>query len=270
MKQGEAPADVDRDILAKIASGEKIGSLQGSSSKYRELATGILLQYADSEMAGGAGYAGVLSQAPSLNERVRLAAIMYEKLSLAQKTYQLVRETGINIDKYIASHCWESRLERNVFLGYRRASSDKRLNALMYPLQGWSDQAIFTFLMASMACLQLEDFSKSSLYPWSQLALSHLPIERTHKEFGLACIERLSHVESELGQMQLSIRYWYQKVLACFGSPHSEGNAQYLEFALKCSRNEEIAGRWENDLLSELSVFGIYPPRDASSSCSNT
>lgn len=255
--KGEALSADDRGLLERISHGESVLTLQESSGKYRELSTGILLQYADSEMSGGAGYARAVSMAPSLAERVALAKITYEKLSLAQKTYELVAQTGINIDKYIASHCWEARLERNVSLGYRRTSADKRVNALMYPLQGWSDLAMFTYLMASMACLQLGDFSKSSFKPWAILAGNHLPVESAHRDFGLDCIEKLSSNEHELGQLQLSMRYWYEKVLVCFGPPNSERNSQYLEFGLKTSRNEDLSNRWETEICATLSRFGI-------------
>lgn len=257
MRQGDSLTEDDRALLQKIASGKGVPGLQESSSKYRELATGILLQYADSEIAGSAGYAKAFPLAPSLLERIAIARITQEKLSLAQKTYELVSQTGVNIDKYIQGHCWEARLERNVSLGYRRTSGDKRVNALMYPLQGWCDLAVFTYLMAAMACLQLEDFSKSSFQPWAELAKSHLPVEASHREFGFACIEKLSLQESELRQMQLSMRYWFPKVMACFGPPHSERNAHYLEFGLKVSRNEDLCSKWESEVCAALSAFGI-------------
>lgn len=247
----------DRLLLSKIASGKPVASLPESSGKFRELAVGILLQYADSEMSGAAGYARVLALAPSLAERLALARITYEKLSLAEKAYALVSQSGINIDKYISSHCWDARLERNVSLGYRRSSGDKRVNALMYPLEGWCDLAIFTYLMASMACFQLEDFSKSSFEPWAKLSKDHLPVESMHRDFGLSAVERLSKSETELRQMQLAMRYWYQKVLACFGPPNSERNVQYIEFGLKTARNEDLAAAWESQVCGTLAKLGI-------------
>jgi 1,2-phenylacetyl-CoA epoxidase catalytic subunit len=256
----EALSDADRIVLEKIAAGQPIPNLQEVSGKYRELATGILLQYADSEMAGGAGYSTLLPLAPSLAERVALASITYEKLALAQKTYTLVSQTGINIDKYIASHSWEARLGRSAALSYRRMAADKRVNALMYPLQSWNDLVVFTYLMANMACLHLQDFSKSSFEPWAQLAQAHLPIEKTHRDFGITCIARLSEKDSELRQMQLSMQYWYHKVLACFGLPNSERNSLYLNFGLKLSKNEELSSTWESEVRLALRNYGIDTP----------
>jgi len=260
MSTVEALSDADRVVLNEIAAGKSIPNLQDSSGKYRELATGILLQYADSEMAGGAGYSTLLPLAPSLAERVALASITHEKLALAQKTYTLVTQTGINIDKYIASHSWEARLGRSAALGYRRMAADKRVNALMYPVHSWNDLVIFTYLMANMACLHLQDFSNSSFEPWAQLAQAHLPIEKTHRDFGLSCIERLSTKESELRHMQLSMQYWYHKVLACFGLPNSERNSLYLVFGLKFSKNEDLSSAWEKEVKLALRNFGIETP----------
>ncbi len=256
MKQLEI-SEEDRLLLEKITAGKNILTLQESSSKYRELASGILLQYADSEMAGAFGYSTAIALAPGLAEKAALAKITYEKLSLAQKTYELVAQSGMNIDKYTSSHCFEARLQRNVSLGYRRSSQDKRVNALMYPLQGWPDLAIFTYLMASMACLLLEDFSHSSFHPWAELSAAHLPIEKSHKDFGYLCIEKLSKIESEKQLLMLSMQYWYQKVLVCFGPPNSDRNAQYIEFGLKSKKNEELACIWEAQLKQELEGFAF-------------
>jgi 1,2-phenylacetyl-CoA epoxidase catalytic subunit len=226
-----------------------------ASPKYRELATGILLQYADSEMAGAAAYEGAFSLAPQLSERIEVARIAFEKLALAEKTYALVADTGINIDRYVQSHCWQSRLHRSVDLDFRRAASDKRVNALMFPVEGWADLCMFTYLMASMACLQLTDFSKSSFEPWADLAVSHNTTEALHRDFGLLAIERLSHLQRE--QLRLSLNYWRAKVLACFGPADSQRNARYLEFGLKTKRNEQLACEWQTSVDSDLRRLGI-------------
>lgn len=244
----DALSESDQALLAGIAEGQSVTNLQNCSSKYRELVTGILLQCADSEMAGALGFAAALSLPPSLAEKTALARIAYEKLALAEKTYELAGQTGINIDKYIASHCWEARLGRSASLGYKRISADKRLNALHFPIQSWSDLAVFTYMMSSVACLQLEDFCSSSFQPWSALASVHLPIEKSHKEFGLAALKKLMQSESELGAIKLSFNYWSDKVLACCGPPSSERNSLFLGFKLKASKNEDIANRWRAEM----------------------
>ncbi|MBX9573476.1 MAG: phenylacetate-CoA oxygenase subunit PaaI [Candidatus Obscuribacterales bacterium] len=250
-------SDSDRALLSTIVDGKPVTNLQSSSGKYRELVTGILLQYADSEMAGGVGFAGALSLAPSLLEKTALAKIAYEKLNLADRTYQLVAQTGINIDKYIASHCWDARLGRTATLGYKRISADKRLNSLHFPIQGWADLAVFTYLMAGVACIQLEDFCSSSFEPWSQLAEAHLPIEESHREFGLNALRRASKFEQELSSIRLSVCYWYDKVLACCGPPSSDRNSLFLEFKLKASKNEDIAIRWQHEVANALAEINV-------------
>lgn len=246
--------------MTGISTGQNISNLQDSTGKYKELATGILLQYADSEMAGATGYAASLSLPPTLAERVQLARIAYEKFALAEKTYELVGQTGINVEKYIASQCFEARLQRNVSLGFRRASGDKRVNALMYPIEGWSDLTVFTYLMSSMACLQLDDFSRSSLSPWAQLAAAHLPVEVSHRDFGLDCIKRLALHADKHAQLKLSMNYWYSRVAACFGPPDSERNVQYIEFGLKTRRNEELSREWQSRMTEQFAVFGLVIP----------
>lgn len=257
METVSALSESDRSLLAGISEGKSVTNLQTSSSKYRELVIGILLQCADSEMAGGLGFAAALSLPPSLAEKTALARIAYEKLTLADKTYQLAAQTGINIDKYIASHCWEARLGRSAVLEYKRISADKRLNALHFSIECWSDLIVFTYMMASVACLQLEDFCSSSFEPWSELASTHLPIEKSHKEFGLSALRKASHSESELTAIRLSFNYWYEKVLACCGPPSSVRNALFLGFKLKASKNEDIAKRWQAEMAETFANLNV-------------
>ena len=231
-----------------MSSIQLVESLQEGTAKYRELATGILLQYADSEMAASAGYASLLHLAPHIHERLELSSISYEKLVLAERAYQLISQTGMNVEKYVSSHCWESRLHRDLNLGYRRASADKRVNALMFPIQSWEDLLIFTYLMAAMASLQLQDFSRSSFTPWAKLAANHIGIEDSHRDFAGTRIEKLSNDPSHKEQLLQSLRYWRPRVYACFGPADSERNQQYIELGLKSRRNEELSARWQSDI----------------------
>ncbi|MBX9722530.1 MAG: phenylacetate-CoA oxygenase subunit PaaI, partial [Candidatus Obscuribacterales bacterium] len=197
----------DKQLIDEIASGKQVKVEQDSSPKYRELATGLLLQLADSELAGAAGYGQLVNLAPSLSARIELSQVVHDKFAMAESAYKVIEGLGVNVEKYFLLHSWESRIQRHAQLGYRRASSDKRLNALMFPLSNWADLSVFTYLMATMAHLQFEEFSAASFSPLAQLAANSMPIEKLHAEFGLKWLSNLIEVERQ--EAQLSIYYWH-------------------------------------------------------------
>lgn len=224
----ERLTEKDKQLIVDIAGGQQVAAEHESSPKYRELVTGLLLQLADSELAGASGYGQILNLAPSLICRVELSSIVNDKFCQAQNAYEIIRNLGVNVEKYFLLHAWESRIQRHAQLGYRRASSDKRLNALMFPLSNWPDVAVFTYLMATMARLQFDEFSAASFTPIAELAKRSVSLEQRHAEYGLAWIGRLEAAERE--EAQLSINYWHERVIKSFGPRESEGNVLHREF----------------------------------------
>lgn len=269
-KSGRQPrgyhlAEDDYQLMQAVNAGERITALPVQSRKYTELITGILFQFADSQMAGAAGYAKFINRGPTIVDRIHLAKIAAEKMSLARDTYLLLRELGLNLDKYFAIHCWDARIERNVALGFSRASSDKRLNALMYPIESWPDLAVFTYLMAKMACFQLEEFINSSFSPWATLALSFLPVEQCHAGFGLAQMQQLAAAEANHEALQLALDYWHNRVAASFGPADSEKNELYRQFELKGKRNEDLSSAWQAEVMEMCRSLRLCLPEMVSS-----
>ena len=247
----------DEQLIKLMERGEKIASFPADSRKYIELVTGILFQFADSEMSGAAGYTRFINLGPTIDDRRALATIAAEKMSMVQSTYKLLRELGLNMDKYFSSHCWEARIQRKATLGFRRAASDRRLNALMYPLESWADVAVFTYLMASMACLQLEEFAGSSFLPWSDLVGEFLVLEKNHAKFGQSQMEKIVTQEGDSQAAQLSVDYWFERVLTSFGPAQSINNELYRRFKLKTKQNETLAKDWQNGVVATCDSLGL-------------
>lgn len=251
----------DLDLISRLeAGGEKVRSLKECTNTYRKLLTSILFQFADSQLAAASAFAGAMQLAPSLDNRIELATITRDKLEMTRQTHGLLGELDLNLKKYFSSHDWESRVNRHAALGYVRASSDKRLNALMYPLEGWCDVAVFTYLMSAMTCIQLADFAESSFSPWAELASTILETEKVHCGYGLKFIDESWDSKEDTLELQASMNYWYHKVLECFGPENSDGNKLYRQFRIKSQRNEETRGRWYAYIQEELKPLEIMLP----------
>lgn len=252
----------DLSLIENFESGHKLSSFENTTAKFRELATGILFQFADSQMAGAAGYNNCMHWGPTLDDRIALAQIVVEKMEMARQTYRILAGQNLNTDKYFASHAWEAKVLRDADLGFRRTSWDKRLNALIYPLESWTDMAIFAHLMSSMTCFVLKSFADSSFEPLKMLSIICLCAEETHEKFGQEQIQKLLQKSNgkNLLAMQSSLNYWYPRVATSFGPAASARNDLHRQFHLKGETNCRLREKWMEEMRQFYGHLAIEIP----------
>ena len=119
----------DQDFLQRIAAGNRIAAPQGNALRcggekvpndYRNELMRLVVVFADSELAGAAGFCPFINRGPGVRERIIAAKIVAEKYVHAEMALTLLEPFGVNPMLYVRSHAWDSRLDRNVDLGTRR------------------------------------------------------------------------------------------------------------------------------------------------------
>lgn len=248
-------SEEDARLIEKIEQGGTISCFQETGGRFKELTTGILLQFADSQMAGAAGFAPFINKGATIEDRLNISKMVAEKMSMAKDAYELLSGLNFKVDRYLSSHCFESRVLRDSFLGFSRSSADKRLNALLYPLESFEDMLVFTYLLATMAKLMLGEFADSKFVPLKELACSCLPLETSHANLALAILARKA--ESHKKQIELSYQYWYPRVETSAGPPDSLRNEWHKRFGLKHSDNVEIKEEWKQEVSRELKKLAL-------------
>lgn len=262
--------DDDRKLINEIQRGYSVLSFEKATPKFRELTTGILFQFADSQLAGSAGYNSCLNWGPTLDDRIALGMIIVEKMEMARKTYSILANQNLNVEKYFASHSWHAKVLRDADLGFRRASADKRLNALMYPLESWVDVAVFTHLMSSMTCHTLHDFRACSFAPLKELAETCLPVEKSHEAFGETQLRKIAKLSTSKLVVQSSLNYWYPRVVTSFGPAESTRNDLHRQFRLKTDKSYDLRQKWKKqvqDFFLEIKVDISISDSDNATAC---
>lgn len=247
----------DSKLVERIADGALIESWQETGGRFRELATGIILQFADSEMAGAAGFADFIKRSPTIDDRINISRMVTEKMTMAREAYALLEGLNFNSARYVNGHCFDSRVLRDSFLGFSRSSADKRVNALLYPLESFEDMLVFTYLLATMAKLSLKEFSEASFKPLRTMAAAWLVTESSHAELALTAIKARAGQSDSRTQMQLSLDYWYGRVETSAGPTDSMRNEWHRRFGLKKSANVAVRDLWRDEILGELAKLGI-------------
>ncbi|MBY4677156.1 Phenylacetic acid catabolic protein [Marinobacterium arenosum] len=249
----------DKTLIDRIAKGEKIQQGEELSSGYRSELMRLMVVFADSELAGAAGFADMINYGPGLRERQVAAQIVADKFDHAEKVLNLLNEFGVNPGVYVASHSWAGRLSRSLDLGNRRIGGDKRLNVFHYPLEGWTDSLVMSSLMGAASTVQLKELRNCSYAPLAEVMDDIIKGEERHAELaerGLANIIDRDGTSAAQG----CVDYWYPRVAATFGRADSEHNERFRRYGLLKQSNESRLNEWEGKVNDMLTRLGLVVP----------
>jgi 1,2-phenylacetyl-CoA epoxidase catalytic subunit len=220
----------------------------------------LMVVFADSELAGAAGFCPFINRGPGVRERIVAAKIVAEKYVHAELALKLLQPFGVNPALYVRSHSWDSRLDRQIDLGTRRIGGDKRLNVFHYPLEGWEDAVVFNMLMGQATALQLAEMAQSSYTPLAAAIAQILPREKEHAQLGEAGVRRAIEHGNSKAAVQAAVNYWFPRVAATFGRVDSEHAAIYIQYGLRERSSTEMLGNWKAQSAAALKRMGIPLP----------
>jgi 1,2-phenylacetyl-CoA epoxidase catalytic subunit len=259
----------DQDFLQRIAAGNRIAAPQGDALRcagekvpndYRNELMRLVVVFADSELAGAAGFCPFINRGPGVRERIVAAKIVAEKYVHAEMALTLLQPFGVNPMLYVRSHAWDSRLDRNVDLGTRRVGGDKRLNVFHYPLEGWEDAIVFNMLMGQATSIQLAEMEQTSYLPLADAIAQILPREREHAHLGESGVRQAIARSGSKTAAQAAVDYWHPRVAATFGRVDSHHATIYIQYGLRRRSSAEMLGDWKAQSSAALKRLGLTIP----------
>jgi 1,2-phenylacetyl-CoA epoxidase catalytic subunit len=245
----------DNDILGYLARGGRIASPQNAPPRYRAELLRIMASFVDSELAGAAGFAERINDAPGVKAKMAAARITLEKIDHAERVLKLMADFGADVERYQRLHPWADRLPRNAALGPVRQAGDMRLNVFRYPLCDWTDAVVMNVLMGEASVIQVEDLSHSSYQPFGEVLRAVLPREKRHAELGREGLELIA-ARGAAGReaISASVDYWWPRVAETFGDRQSKRSEQLKAFGLRRRSNEDLIEDWRARMSTALSA----------------
>lgn len=253
-------AKTDSEIIDQVKTGVRFKSGNDLSPGYRGELMRLMAVFVDSELAGAAGFVPFINSAPGLKERIIAARIVSEKYGHAERVLALMEDFGVNPELYVRSHCWWSRLDRELDLGARRVGSDKRLNVFHYPLQGWLDAVTMNMIMGTASAIQLAELTDCSYEPLAEVMGEIAAREKCHAEWGQEGLRQVIERSHSHREAQTAVDYWFPRVCATFGRPDSDRGAQYLKYGLRKHSSAELLNRWVGDIEPRLRSLKLDMP----------
>ena len=248
-------------MLKKLAKGESIEGIDDASDEYYEHLMNLMLQQADSELAGGFGYVPWIMKAPSTEEMLVVSNIVRDEVRHARAMYRLLEDAKFGVDDWIDKMDFTFRVGEELDLGSKRAAEDKRVNIFYYTIDSWADFVTFNFLMDRGAGHQLEDVKVSSFGPWRREIDRIFKEELTHIAHGDYWVKRLALDAATKGEIQEALNRWWPRVMAIFGRPGSKKNKRYRELGIKKRDNHEVRETFAKEVREKAESWGLVIPK---------
>jgi len=235
----------DGDILDYLARGGKLSAPDNAPPRYRAELMRLMSSFVDSELAGAAGFADRINDAPGIKAKIAAARITLEKIDHAERILKLMGEFGANVDRYQRLHPWAARLPRDAAIGVVRQAGDMRLNVFRYPLADWDDAVVMNVLMGEAGVIQIEDMTHSSYQPFAEAMRAILPRERRHAELGREGLDVIAARGADgKAAIARSLDYWWPRVAETFGAGNSRRAEQLRRLGLRRRTNADLIEDW--------------------------
>lgn len=247
-------------MLEKLSRGESIESPDDMSDEYYDHLTNLMIQQADSELAGGFGYVPWIMKAPITEEMLIVSNIVRDEVRHARAMYRLLEDCKFGVDDWVEKMDFTYRVDDSQNLGDKRAAEDKRVNIFYYPIENWADFVMFNFLMDRGAGHQLEDVKTSSYGPWRREIDRIFKEELTHIAHGDYWVKKLALDPSKKQEIQEALNRWWPRVMAIFGRPSSRKNKRYRELGLKKRDNDDVRQTFAKEVRTKAELWGLAIP----------
>ncbi len=240
-----------------LAEGGVLTSPDNAPPRYRAELLRLMASFVDSELAGSAGFADIINDAPGISERIAAARIVMEKADHARQVLKVMGTFGADTARYAVHHPWSDRLARDADIGAERRGGDMRLSVLHYPLHGWTDAVVMNVLMGKAVVIQLKELAQVSYQPLAGIFRAILPREAHHAELGVEGLKRIVVTEEGRGAAREATAYWHPRVAASFGRSGSLRFEMLARLGLRHTPNEALLSEWRAAVDAELSALNM-------------
>ena len=244
-------------IKEYLAQGGVLTSPDNVPPRYRGELLRLMASFVDSELAGSAGFANAINDAPGIKERIAASRIVLEKADHAGQVLAIMGSFGADTARYAVHHPWSARGARDTQPSAERHEGDMRLSVFQYPLQGWTDAVVMNVVMGLAVGVQLGELSRVSYAPLAEAFRAIAPREARHAELGLEGLAKIAASAEGRAAAQASIDYWRPRVAASFGRAESARFARLRAFGLRHATNEALLTDWQQALRARLAALDL-------------
>ena len=215
---------------------------------YRKALITILTVQADTELMSAPAYYWAARDAPTLNSRIAVSAIIQDELGHANIAFRLLEDLGVS--------------KRELIYG-REPRQFKNPYGFDNPLENWAEMVVANGFYDRAGITLLADIHDHTSYgPWKRALVKIDKEEVLHLRHGESWMRRLAKAGGAAREgLQRAVDWMFPMTLEWFGLPDKlKRHVGQLDYKLKGKTNDELRQTWMGAVVPLCEEISIEVP----------
>jgi len=234
-------------VIARLAEGRLVESVDQMSPIYREGIKRILTVSADTELISAPAYYHAAQDAPSINAYVSAMGIIQDELGHAHIAYRLLEDLGVDKERLI----------------YARKPEDfKYPYAFDVPLDAWVELVVANAFYDRAGYVLLGDIFKHSTFgPWKRALTKVDREENFHLRHGETWMRKIIEEPGGRERLQQAVDWMFPLTVEWFGLPDNlKKHGEQITYGFKGSTNDQLRQVWMSTAVPLCNELGLRVP----------
>jgi len=239
---------LEEELKEKIRNGFMVESLEDMTEGYKKALIVILTVQGDTELMSAPAYYYASKDAPTINSRIAVTAIIHDELGHANIAYRILEDLGV--DKHWLIYGREPHQFKNPY-GFDQ------------PLENWAEMVVANGFFDRAGITLLADVHEHCSYgPWKRALVKIDREEVLHLRHGESWMRRLAKAGGEAKDLlQRAVDWMFPMTLEWFGLPDElKRHNDQLEYKLKGKTNDQLRQTWMSATVPLCASIGINVP----------
>ncbi len=244
----DPPADREELLRERIRNGFIVEREEEMTPGYKKALITIVTVQADTELMSAPAYYHASKDAPTINSRIAVSAIIQDELGHANIAYRILEDLGLD--------------KRELIFG-RQPSQFKNPYGFDQPVENWAEMVVANGFWDRAGITLLSDVHQHCSYgPWRRALVKVDREEILHLRHGESWMRRLAKAGGEARELlQRAVDWMFPMTLEWFGLPdHLKRHNDQLEYRLKGKTNDQLRQVWMQAVVPLCENIGIRVP----------
>ncbi len=238
----------EAELIERIADGFMVESEEDMTPGYKKALLTQLTVQGDTELMSAPAYYLASRDAPSLNSRIAVTAIIHDELGHANIAYRIMEDLGVDKE----------------WLIYGRAPHEfKHPYGFDQPLENWAEMVVANGFFDRAGITLLSDVHQHTSYGPLKRALVKVDREEIlHLRHGESWMRRLAKAGGAAKEaLQRAVDWMFPMTLEWFGLPDDlKHHSGQLDYRLKGRTNDQLRQTWMGVTVPLCEEIGIDVP----------
>jgi ring-1,2-phenylacetyl-CoA epoxidase subunit PaaA len=238
----------DQALVDRINAGFMVESEDDMTPAYKRALIVQLTVQGDTELLSAPAYYLATRDAPTINSRIAVTAIVHDELGHANIAYRLMEDLGV---------------DKQWLLYGRQPQEFKHPYGFDQPLENWAEMVVANGFFDRAGITLLSDVHEHTSYGPLKRALVKVDREEVlHLRHGESWMKRLARAGGAAKDaLQRAVDWMFPMTLEWFGLPDSlKRHSDQLVFRLKGKSNDELRQVWMSATVPLCENIGISVP----------